>query len=39
MKSKNSNRPAPSEIEYRDVRFLITDRPTEAILPSYVEVS
>lgn len=39
MKSKgsSSSRPAPSEIEYRSVRFLITDRPTEAILPSYVE--
>lgn len=37
MKSKSNSRPAPSEIEYRSVRFLITDRPTEAILPSYVE--
>lgn len=36
MRSKSS-RPAPSEIEYRSVRFLITDRPTDAVLPSYVE--
>ncbi|XP_037081670.1 protein tyrosine phosphatase type IVA 1-like [Pollicipes pollicipes] len=36
MKGKSS-RPAPSEIEFRSVRFLITDRPTEAILPAYIE--
>jgi len=36
MRNK-SIRPAPSEIEYKSMRFLITDRPTEATLPSYVE--
>ena len=32
-------RPGPSEIFYKGYRFLITDRPTDATLPSYVEVS
>ncbi|XP_003746629.1 protein tyrosine phosphatase type IVA 2 [Galendromus occidentalis] len=30
-------RPGPSEIFYKGYRFLITDRPTDATLPSYVE--
>ena len=37
MRNK-SIRPAPSEIEYKGMRFLITDRPTETTLASYVEV-
>lgn len=36
MRNK-SIRPAPSEIEYKGMRFLITDRPTENTLASYVE--
>lgn len=36
MRNK-SIRPAPSEIEYKGMRFLITDRPTEATLAAYVE--
>ena len=37
MRSK-SIRPAPSEIEYKNMRFLITDRPTDATMQSYIEV-
>ncbi|KAF0299279.1 Protein tyrosine phosphatase type IVA 1 [Amphibalanus amphitrite] len=36
MRNK-SIRPAPSEIEYKGMRFLITDRPTENTLAAYVE--
>lgn len=36
MRNKNI-RPAPSEIEFKGMRFLITDRPTETTLPTYVE--
>ncbi|XP_050740548.1 PRL-1 phosphatase-like [Eriocheir sinensis] len=36
MRSK-SIRPAPSEIEYKNMRFLITDRPTDATMQSYIE--
>lgn len=38
MRSK-SIRPAPSEIEFKNMRFLITDRPTDATMQSYIEVS
>lgn len=37
MRSK-SIRPAPSEIEFKNMRFLITDRPTDATMQSYIEV-
>jgi len=30
-------RPAPSEIEYKNMRFLITDRPTDATMGTFVE--
>jgi len=36
MRSK-SIRPAPSEIEYKNMRFLITDCPKDATMQSYVE--
>lgn len=31
-------RPGPSEFVYKGYNFLVTDRPTDATLPSYVEV-
>lgn len=38
MRTKTSGpRPAPSRIEYRGMRFLITDRPTQVTLRAYVE--
>lgn len=30
-------RPAPSEISYKDMRFLITDRPTDQTIPNFIE--
>ncbi|KAL8605973.1 Protein tyrosine phosphatase type IVA 2 [Nucella lapillus] len=32
-----ARRPEPAEIEYRNLRFLITDRPTDATLDKYIE--
>lgn len=31
-------RPAPSEISYKDMRFLITDRPTDQTITNFIEV-
>lgn len=31
-------RPAPSEISYKEMRFLITDRPTDQTIPNFIEV-
>lgn len=31
-------RPAPSEISYKDMRFLITDRPTDQTIANFIEV-
>lgn len=33
------NRPAPVEVSYRNMRFLITHNPTDATLSTFVEVS
>lgn len=30
-------RPAPSEISYKEMRFLITDRPTDQTIPNFIE--
>ncbi|KAK7468222.1 hypothetical protein BaRGS_00036545 [Batillaria attramentaria] len=32
-----ARRPEPAEIEYKSMRFLITDRPTDATLDKYIE--
>lgn len=32
-----ARRPEPAEIEYRNMRFLITDRPTDSTLDKYIE--
>lgn len=34
-----TNRPAPVEVSYKNMRFLITHNPTNATLSSFVEVS
>lgn len=39
MRSNKNIRPAPSEIEYKNMKFLITDRPNDTNMGSYVEVS
>jgi hypothetical protein len=31
-------RPAPSEISFKDMRFLITDRPTDQTIANFIEV-
>jgi hypothetical protein len=31
-------RPAPCEIEYKTMKFLITDRPTDQNIHTYIEV-
>lgn len=31
------NRPAPCEIEYKNMKFLITDRPTDQSIQSYIQ--
>ena len=31
-------RPAPSEISYKEMRFLITDRPTDQTITNFIEV-
>lgn len=31
-------RPAPSEISYKEMRFLITDRPTDQTITHFIEV-
>ena len=33
-----ARRPEPAEIEYKNMRFLITDRPTDSTLDKYIEV-
>lgn len=33
-----ARRPEPAEIEYRNMRFLITDRPTDSTLDKFIEV-
>jgi hypothetical protein len=33
------NRPAPVEVSYRNMRFLITHNPTNATLSTFIEVS
>lgn len=33
------NRPAPVEITYKNMRFLITHNPTNATLSKFIEVS
>lgn len=37
MRSNKNIRPAPSEIEYKNMKFLITDRPNDTNMSSYVE--
>lgn len=32
-------RPAPCEIEYKNMKFLITDRPTDQNIQNYIQVS
>lgn len=31
-------RPAPCEIEYKNMKFLITDRPTDQTIHTYIQV-
>jgi len=31
-------RPAPAEIEYRNMRFLITDQPQDGTMESYIKL-
>lgn len=38
MKQKDI-RPAPSLIEYKNMRFLITDRPSDVTIQGYLQVS
>lgn len=33
------NRPAPVEVSYRNMRFLITHNPSNATLSTFIEVS
>lgn len=33
------NRPAPVEVSYKNMRFLITHNPTDATLSTFIEVS
>lgn len=33
------NRPAPVEVSYKNMRFLITHNPTNATLSTFIEVS
>lgn len=33
-----ARRPEPSEIEFKNMRFLIMDRPTDATLDKFIEV-
>ncbi|XP_002738910.2 protein tyrosine phosphatase type IVA 1-like [Saccoglossus kowalevskii] len=35
--ARNNFRPAPAEIKYKDMRFLIIDRPTKATLATFIE--
>lgn len=35
---ENSFRPGPSELNFKHMRFLITDKPTDANLATYIEV-
>lgn len=37
MRSNKNIRPAPSEIEYKNMKFLITDRPNDSNMAAYVE--
>lgn len=39
MRSNKNIRPAPSEIEFKSMKFLITDRPNDNNMTTYVEVS
>ncbi|XP_076371182.1 protein tyrosine phosphatase type IVA 1-like [Tachypleus tridentatus] len=34
---QNTMRPAPSEISYKNMRFLIMDRPTDSTIPGFLE--
>lgn len=36
MRSKDI-RPAPAEIEYKNMKFLITDRPTDSTIQNYIQ--
>jgi len=38
MRSNKNIRPAPSEIEFKEMKFLITDRPNDSNMSNYVEV-
>lgn len=38
MRQKD-NRPAPAEIEYKGLKFLITDRPSDQTIMLYIQVS
>ena len=39
MTSMKTRKPEPAEIAYKNMRFLITDRPTDATMDRYIEVS
>ena len=39
MSMMKTKKPEPSEIEYKNMRFLITDRPTDTNMDKFVEVS
>ena len=34
-----ARKPEPAEIEFKNMRFLITDRPTDSTVDKYIEVS
>ena len=38
MSSMKARKPEPAEIEHKNMRFLITDRPNDANMDKYVEV-
>ena len=38
MRSKDI-RPAPCEIEYKGMKFLITDRPSDTTIKAFIQVS
>jgi hypothetical protein len=38
MTTMKSRRPEPAEIEFKNMRFLIMDRPTDSTMDKFIEV-
>lgn len=38
MTAMKARRPEPAEIEFKNMRFLIMDRPTDATMEKFIEV-